>query len=282
MSDTANMLQKIVFPDSDFPVISASSSPYIVSEKAFHEEIEIKLFYEGTGYVMVNSSVYVARAGDIIIVNPYELHANINTDSFSGKYHLFIVSLDFLSSLLPPTVNLRHMLVDNDERFNHCIAGNQRLQAILLRIIDEMNEKKEFYKLIVKNLFCEFFALLVRDEMDLTGLSEGTGADDKNIKAISPALNKIHTSYADKLGIEELAALCNLSKYHFCRIFKSAMGMTAMEYLMHFRTRVAAAIIKNTDETIAKISLDCGFSDESYFYRCYKKIHGVSPKHLRK
>lgn len=282
MSDNINIQQKIFFPDSDFPIISTTSRSNSYSSKAFHEEIEIKLFYEGTGYVMVNSCVHVAHAGDIIVVNPYEIHSNVNADSFDGKYHLFIINLDFLSNLLPTNINLRHMLVDNERKFNSLIVGNQRLQAILMRIIDEMNGKKEFYKLIVKNLFCEFFALLLRDEMSTSDMSDAQGTDDKYLSTISPALAKIHSSYAEKLTIEELASLCNLSKYHFCRIFKLAMDMTAMEYLMRCRVHVAAAMIKNTDQTIANISLDCGFTDESYFYRCYKKIHGVSPKHLRK
>ena len=101
------------------------------------------------------------------------------------------------------------------------------------------------------------------------------------MELITPALCKIHVDYDKKITIDELAELCNITKYHFCRIFRKAVGMTAMQYLLLYRLKIADIMLKNSDRKIFEISSMCGFEDECYFSRCYKKIKGTSPRQGR-
>ena len=48
------------------------------------------------------------------------------------------------------------------------------------------------------------------------------------------------------------------------------------------KTNLAEAMLKSTNKSINEIAWECGFEDESYFYRCYKKIKGIPPKQVRK
>jgi transcriptional regulator GlxA family with amidase domain len=41
-------------------------------------------------------------------------------------------------------------------------------------------------------------------------------------------------------------------------------------------------MLKGTNKSVNEIAYKCGFEDESYFYRCYKKVKGVPPKTARK
>jgi AraC-like DNA-binding protein len=98
---------------------------------------------------------------------------------------------------------------------------------------------------------------------------------------VEPALRHIRDAYTEQISIEELAALCNVSKYHFCRIFKSVAGSTAIQYLNEYRLQIAHILLLNTKENIAQIAQKCGFESENYFCRYYKRQFGVSPGKAR-
>ena len=82
--------------------------------------------------------------------------------------------------------------------------------------------------------------------------------------------------------MDELAELCNISKYHFCRVFKNVMGVTAVRYMNGYRVDIAETLLRDGRMTVAEVAWHCGFEDDSYFYRCYKKIKGIPPGKVRK
>ena len=91
------LLQSIRFKSEDFKII-VSSAMSAASKDAFHPEIEIKLFYEGESIQTIGTKTIIASAGDITIANPYEVHANIQTDLHKGKYYLIMIDLDFFNN----------------------------------------------------------------------------------------------------------------------------------------------------------------------------------------
>ena len=103
----------------------------------------------------------------------------------------------------------------------------------------------------------------------------------KRADLISPALTKIFEDFNKKITVKELADLCSVSEYHFLRTFKKETGFTAIQYIINYRISLAETLLKTTENTIEEIAYACGFDDVSYFYRCYKKIKGVSPKKSR-
>ena len=87
----------------------------------------------------------------------------------------------------------------------------------------------------------------------------------------------IRDGYYRKFTIEMLADACNISKFHFCRIFKTVMGMSAIRYLNFYRLRIADTLLKSSDKQIGEIAAACGFDDAGYFARIYKAQYGKKP-----
>lgn len=271
------LLQEISFKSDDFK-ITVSESKVSASKDAFHPEIEIKLFYEGESIQTIGSKTIVARVGDITIANPYEVHANIQTDLHSGKYYLIMIDLDFFKNTGFIDIDLRSLLITDGSAFNNHIRNNKRLNQILLRVIEEANEQKEYYQSIIRNLMAEFFSLLLRDEIYKGNPRLLTTKEIKKATLIAPAITKIFNDYNKNITIDELAELCHLSKFYFCRIFKEVTGDTPTNYISHHRIHIAKAMLKDKSKSIQQIATLCGYNDISYFYRCYKKITGKSPR----
>ena len=277
-----NRYQSIRFSNSDFPVAFYEGRVSAIdradrSSRVFHEEIEIKYFYEGRATLMVDTTAMVVQAGDIVVINPYEFHSTVELDEQKAKYHLFLIGLDCFTACNPSGMNLRRILLAKGVRFNNLIREDDALSAMLMTLLQENRRQDEYSRYAIEALLQEFFIRLLRTQVNPA--SEAVALDEKirHYSIIDPAIRRIHVGYHEKLTIDELAEKCSVSKYHFCRVFKLATGMSAIQYLMRYRLRIAHALLNETDKSIAEIAWNCGFSDENYFYRCYKKQYGDSP-----
>ena len=96
-------------------------------------------------------------------------------------------------------------------------------------------------------------------------------------RLIEPALRYIRDNYSQSISVEELANLCQISKHYFCRVFKTAIGNSAIEYLLAYRMMVSDILLVGTDKSVSQVAASCGFESAQYFCRCYKKHFGTSP-----
>ena len=271
--------QRIKFPDESFR-ISADRRHFCKNDRAFHEELEIKLYLSGSSAVMIDGEVQVAQTGNITVVNPFELHANANIENYKGEYILLMVGLDFLKEFSPGGLDLRQILITKGKKINHLIK-DKRLAQMIKRISDELAEQRESYRLVVYSLVTELFVLMLRDYASDARREVALHGAGKSAELIAPALTAIYEEYDKQMTLDELSALCNISKYHFCRIFKEEMKMTPVQYITAYRISLADMMLRDSDKSIDAIALECGFSDISYFYRCYKRLRGTPPKRAR-
>ena len=267
-------------PFVDFDKVFAGDVALKEFKKAFHEEIEIKYCYQGSFGVLTNSTLNYLTAGDIVITNPYDIHSNVDLGQ-AGRYYMVILDLDVFSQIEFDGEDLRRQLISGKVKFNNLVKDNVEMQALIKGIALESQAKKPHYKLCVQGMTQQLIALLLRQCVSV----QENKTDKNHLKLkniIVPALSKIHTDYAKELSIDELSGLCMVSKSHFCRTFKKAMGVTPVQYINSYRIDVASAMLKNTDESCGAIAGLCGFEDQSYFYRLFKLLKGVSPTSLRK
>lgn len=274
------------FEDRSFPItVNAGRVSGIDrvedARRALHEAIEIKYFYEGVSTLLIGGQTVVARAGDVIVINPYELHATVDTGAEKGKYHLFMIAPELLSGACHDLSDVREALLSGKLSFQTLFREDVRMREILSRAVLEMEERAPYYQAAVKGLMMELFSLLLRygcAERD----TQDVGSALRYYGSVEPALRLIRDRYAERCTLEMLAEECMVSKYHFCRIFKLAMGMSAMQYLNEYRLKLARAMLENTERSVSDIAHGCGFETESYFCRCYKAHFGETPRRRRR
>lgn len=88
-------------------------------------------------------------------------------------------------------------------------------------------------------------------------------------------------NYMRHLSLDELAALCNVSKYHFCREFKKYTSHTPNNYLIMLRTQHACILLINSNLSIEQIALEIGMENMSNFIYQFKKRMGLTPGNFR-
>ena len=99
---------------------------------------------------------------------------------------------------------------------------------------------------------------------------------------IEKAIDYIGKNIALHITIDDICAVVNISRYHFCRQFKKYTGMTVMKYILKTRIVLAKKELERTMLPITEISERLGFSSVSYFSRVFKEEEHMSPFQYRK
>ncbi|AKF04411.1 helix-turn-helix transcriptional regulator [Sandaracinus amylolyticus] len=79
------------------------------------------------------------------------------------------------------------------------------------------------------------------------------------------------------IGLEELAKLAGVSRFHFTRQFKRATGETPMAYVRRLRVERAKELLLATDMSLADVAAHVGFADQSHFTRVFRSVVGTTP-----
>jgi AraC-like DNA-binding protein len=87
--------------------------------------------------------------------------------------------------------------------------------------------------------------------------------------------------YAEPIGVEDMAAAAGLSRAHFSREFRRAFGESPHAYLLTRRLERAAALLRNTDHSVAEICLSVGLTSIGSFTTSFTRMFGASPTAYR-
>jgi AraC-like DNA-binding protein len=87
--------------------------------------------------------------------------------------------------------------------------------------------------------------------------------------------------YAESLGVDDLARAAGLSRAHFSREFRRAFGESPHAYLLTRRLERAAALLRNTDRSVADVCLSVGLRSIGSFTTSFKRTYGVTPTAYR-
>jgi AraC-like DNA-binding protein len=87
--------------------------------------------------------------------------------------------------------------------------------------------------------------------------------------------------YFEHLDVEDMARAAGLSRAHFSREFRAAFGESPHNYLLTRRMERAAALLRNTDRSVADICFSVGLQSVGSFTTSFKRTYGVTPTAYR-
>ena len=87
--------------------------------------------------------------------------------------------------------------------------------------------------------------------------------------------------YFEPLSVGDMAAAAGLSRAHFSREFRRAFGVSPHAYLLTRRLERAAALLRNTDRSVAEICLAVGLQGIGSFTTSFKRTYGKAPTAYR-
>jgi AraC-like DNA-binding protein len=271
----------------DFPIIDDLEVEYRfvgsnLSRPHIHNCLEIGYCHKGKGLFKVGGKVLPYKAGDIAIINSREAHIAYFIVDCIWSW-LYLEPGKFLASS-----SLDVALVDTDRLggadFVNIIPGkdNPEAESLLMHIMKEVKERKNFYRSAVRGLVLAFMACLHRIRAAKSASRGPTSEVSDQIERIGPALEYIQAQFRRKLSVEAIAKRANMSPTNFSRIFRRILGVSPHKYIAAFRINMACAALKGTVKSVEVIAYESGFEDPSAFSRAFKQSMGTAPGEWRK
>jgi YesN/AraC family two-component response regulator len=93
----------------------------------------------------------------------------------------------------------------------------------------------------------------------------------------SETLCYIEENISNEITLEDIARHANISKYHFCRLFKKRIGQSPLNFVRFMRIEKAKELLERGNLTISTAAMDVGFNDVGSFIKQFKKITGMTP-----
>lgn len=245
-----------------------SGSHHSSTEGNWHENIEILCFREGSGSVRLNDNSITVGSGDIIIANSNCLH-RIESDT-AMTYYCLIVDRSFCIANHFDT----NMLQFKEHFCDSEITGLMCELAEEFSEITKSTSKENFAVLSIRAKVLLIMSLLCKEYV--TDSSSGQ-SDSGLVSKVKQAIGFIHTNIDRDISLAETASFVGLSQFYFAREFKRITGYTFVSYLNLVRCKRAKRMLLETQKSIGEISAECGFSDQSYFTKVYKKHYGLLP-----
>ena len=143
-------------------------------------------------------------------------------------------------------------------------------ESIFAKLVSVWSGKKNGFHLAAKshlyNLANEFFSEF-----------EASQINRSDYDRILPAKKFIDENYTGSITNAYLASVCDISETHMRRLLAEIFKVSPIEYQIELRMLKAKDLLLTGMYTVGEISELCGFSDQNYFSRLFKKHVGISP-----
>jgi AraC family transcriptional regulator len=157
---------------------------------------------------------------------------------------------------------------------------DQLIQGIFATLRNELQSRKIAGSLLVDSLKTTLAIHLLREYcVTKPKLSSyGSGLSKLKLQQITEYINE-HLDC--NLKVIELAAIAQISPYHFIRLFKQATDKTPHQYILQRRIEKGKYLLQHTQLSTEEIAAMVGFSDRSHFAKYLKRFTGLTPKQLQ-
>ena len=231
----------------------------------FHQRFVLKLHLDGesTGYVEGNFLRF--RAGEGILVFPFQIHRITSVPSSQGQLRVlanFTLSAGDQSLLAP----LRGRVFTLDDEL---LAATEKLVDLSAHPPEVGGDRKAVDCLA---------AMLVRLREKV--MNEPCAAASVDMSGAG-LFECIRDRYRMGLTVKELAAHLGVSEGSVYRRFLRETGKSPGQAIRELRLKEAAELLRTTREPIREIVERCGFSTPFSFSRAFRRRFGVSPRAFR-
>lgn len=154
---------------------------------------------------------------------------------------------------------------------------NNRLREFIIQALGEY-----FQPQLCSNEAINSYMILIFTELLRIYNSYSKNKEEPTFKKaiISEILSFMEQNY-QAMTLEQTAEKFHFHPNHLTRLLKTNLGKTFIELSHQLKIKNACTLLENTDLNIDQIANKVGYTNITFFYKSFKKIHGVTPAEYR-
>ena len=243
-----------------------------------HDFYEVYYFIGGSVEYSVEGSTYELKSGDLLLINPLELHQpRIAHNQQDYERIVLWINKNYLSELCFNKTSLTRCFDSSQPDHTNLLRPSKIQQTYISAMLDELitENTSDGYAVEIASE-----AILLRFLVELNRLtitsSMNIKKEEVSSSIIPDVLEYINNHFCEKLTLSEIADEFFVSKYYLSHAFNNVVGTSVHRYivlkrLIHAKQMLLSGIRSTTAAT------NCGFNDYAGFYRAFTAEYGVTP-----
>lgn len=240
--------------------------------------LEIYFFISGNHRFVVENSLYELKYGDIIIINPREVHKALPLNEHMYERFYFLVNCNTFDTMY---LNPISIILNKPTDIGNLISLDSKSRDRVINTLYEIDacfRDKRNDQIRALGLF-----LQIIDDINqyLLHLKPTSGDVTHTPKLLKDILAYISENTADIDSVADIATTLGVTPQYLSSYFSKYIGTPIKVYVQAKKIALAKHLLdKGADVTQA--CYDCGFNDCSYFIRVFKKYVGMTPMSYKK
>ena len=280
-------VQKTPISENDAFEIKYLMAPHFDPNWHFHQEYQLFLVKRGTGTRFIGDHVSPFKDGDLVFTGPNLPHLwQSDLEYFNGNpdYITEGIVIYFSENFLGKDfLNKKEMyrikyLLQKAQR-GMMIYGDTSSQAA--EIMKRLSEAEDFDRILI---LLNLLHLLANSTEYKLLASEGYSNSLKENE--TDRMNRVHAyvmkNFREKISLEEVASIANMSPSSFSRYFKIHANKTFSDFLTEIRIGYSCKLLVTQKIDIAQVCYDSGFNTLSNFNRQFKTVTHYNPMEYRR
>ncbi len=246
-------------------------SPNYTYNHKIPNEYHIHFVLNGKGSLTIDNKTYKIKKDNIFLI-PKDIPISYNADSNEPWEYIWVTfdgekSSDYLDYAGLTKDN--PVIISAIPTATYLPLIKKILDTNVLTIANEIKRVGILY---------EVLSTLIGAQCSTT--KNGKCYDYPSETYIDHALQYISLNY-DHIKINDIATYIGINRSYLTIIFKEKLEVSPQEYLINYRMRKAAELIKSTNLSIQDISTQIGYDNPYNFSKMFKRVYGLSPKNYR-
>jgi AraC-like DNA-binding protein len=247
----------------------------------WHDELQFVLVRKGEAFFQINGGKITVREGEGLFINSSCLHMAKEKNDSGCVYICLNVSPSFvLSQELFTTFVLPYIQATN-LAYLHLVPkelwANNILDSIM-RINQLIKENPPYYEIDISVHLTLIWKNLIINGVQL----EYEQKEMLKNQRMKQMLNWIHTHYAEKVLLDDIARAGELSRSECCRYFKRILKKTPLNYVTDYRIQKSLLLLQQSESNVTDVAYQVGFNSTSYFIDKFRKTMNMTPLAYKK
>ncbi len=273
-------------PQSSF-LVRKDTGKELLNNWHYHPEIELLYIKKSTGTWVVGDHIGPFQHGDMVLIGGHlphcfrHDHGQVNKlqeptgeaicvkflPGVFGDYFLAMPESKLLKEIMAHCNSGLKITGDTSKKvaaaMEEMLAATPGKKLVhLLSILEEIAESREYNTLSSQGF-----------------IHHRQQADQEKIKMV---FDFTFNHYHEKISLDQVASLLNMTRQSFCRYFKNKTQKTYIRFLMEVRIGYACRLLIEEEKNVAEISYESGYNNISHFNHQFKLITGKKPLEYRK
>lgn len=242
-----------------------------------HAEFEIILIEKGTADFRVGRELFTLGAGDVLLVNPYEVHS-ADQSGYDGAYAHECVDFDL--SFLPdvPGDELFSGLAGMTRRtVNRVCAGTLAARTVareMPEIFREYQNAEPGWQTSIRGRLYMIFSAITRDNLVISEIPDVRRRDSLFAKKV---IDYVGEHISTEMTTGGIADSLSYSEAYFCRLFRRVFGRSFLDYVTDRRITAAMSMFDQGEKSVTIVANAVGMPNLSYFAKRFREHTGVCP-----